>query len=57
MYTFLKAAVACHKGGFPFGIGLGETNDSVVTAGAIFHSFGAHLVDANGNLTIKTDEV
>ena len=23
--TFLKAAEACHKGGFPFGIGLGET--------------------------------
>jgi ABC-type glycerol-3-phosphate transport system substrate-binding protein len=55
--TFLKAAEACHKGGFPFGIGLGETTDSVDTAGAIFQSFGAHLVDANGNLTIKTDEV
>ena len=26
--TFLKAAEACHKGGFPFGIGLGETTDS-----------------------------
>jgi len=25
MDTFLKAAEACHKGGFPFGIGLGET--------------------------------
>lgn len=57
MDTFLKAAEACHKGGFPFGIGLGETNDSVCTAGAIFQSFGAHLVDAEGNLTVKTDEV
>jgi ABC-type glycerol-3-phosphate transport system substrate-binding protein len=57
MDTFLKAAEACHKGGFPFGIGLGETNDSVSTAGAIFNSFGAHLVDAEGNLTAKTDEV
>ena len=28
--AFLKAAEACHKGGFPFGIGLGETTDSVV---------------------------
>jgi len=34
MDTFLKAAEACHKGGFPFGIGLGETTDSVDTAGA-----------------------
>ena len=33
--TFLKAAEACHKGGFPFGIGLGETTDNVDTAGAI----------------------
>ena len=55
--TFLKAAEACHKAGFPFGIGLGETSDSVDTAGAIFQSFGAHLVDAKGNLTVKTDEV
>ena len=34
--TFLKAAEACHKGGVPFGIGLGETSDSVDTAGAFF---------------------
>ena len=34
--TFLKAAEACFKGGNPFGIGLGETSDSVDTAGAIF---------------------
>jgi len=55
--AFLRAAVACNKGGFPFGIGLGETTDSVVVAGAIFQSFGAHLVDAMGNLSVKTDEV
>jgi hypothetical protein len=55
--TFLKAAEACYKGGYPFGIGLGETADSVDTAGAIFDSFGAELVDAKGNLTVKTDAV
>jgi ABC-type glycerol-3-phosphate transport system substrate-binding protein len=53
--TFLKAAEACHKGGVPFGIGLGETSDSVDTVGVIFQSFGAQLVDAKGNLTVKTD--
>src|SRR6266480_6741457 len=55
--TFLKAAEACHKAGFPFGIGLGETSDNVDTAGAIFQSFGAALVDEKGNLTVKTDAV
>ena len=57
METFLKAAEACHKAGFPFGIGLGETTDSVDTAGAIFQSFGAELVNAKGDITVKTDEV
>src|SRR5438132_4423165 len=55
--TFLKAAEACYKGGYPFGIGLGETTDSVDTAGAFFQAFGAQLVDANSNLTVKTDAV
>jgi ABC-type glycerol-3-phosphate transport system substrate-binding protein len=55
--AFLTAAEACYKGGFPFGIGLGQTADSVDTAGAIFRAFGAELVDAKGNLTVKTDAV
>jgi ABC-type glycerol-3-phosphate transport system substrate-binding protein len=55
--VFLKAAEACHKGGFPFGIGIGVTEDNVDTAGAIFQSFGAALVDANGNITVKSDPV
>jgi ABC-type glycerol-3-phosphate transport system substrate-binding protein len=54
---FLNAAEACYKGGCPFGIGLGETSDSVDTAGAIFASFGAELVDVKGDLTVKTDAV
>ena len=57
MDTFLKAAEACRKGGYPFGIGLGETTDNVDTAGAIFQSFGAELVNAKGDLTVKTDAV
>ncbi len=57
METFLKAAEACQKGGNPFGIGLGVSEDNVDTAGAIFQSFGAHLVDAKGNSTVKSDNV
>jgi ABC-type glycerol-3-phosphate transport system substrate-binding protein len=55
--TFLKAAEACHKAGAPFGIGLGTTSDSVDSAGAFFHAHGATLVDAKGNITVKTDAV
>ncbi|XUM21166.1 ABC transporter substrate-binding protein [Bradyrhizobium oligotrophicum S58] len=55
--TFLKAAEACHKAGVPFGIGLGETTDSVDSAGAFFQAFGAELVNAKGDVTVKTDAV
>lgn len=55
--AFLKAAEACHKGGVPFGIGLGTTSDSVDTCGAIFHSFGAQLVNAKGEITVNNDKV
>jgi ABC-type glycerol-3-phosphate transport system substrate-binding protein len=55
--AFLKAAQDCHKAGLPFGIGLGTTEDNVDTAGAIFQSFGATLVDAKGNITVKSDTV
>jgi ABC-type glycerol-3-phosphate transport system substrate-binding protein len=57
MDAFLKAAEGCYKGGYPFGIGLGQTADNVDTAGAIFQAFGAELVDASGNLAVKTDAV
>ena len=34
--AFLAAAEKCHKAGVPFGIGLGQTADSVDTMGALF---------------------
>jgi len=55
--AFLKAAEACHKAGHPFGIGLGTTADNVDTAGAIFHGFGAQLVNAKGDIMVKSDPV
>ena len=54
---FLAAAEKCHKAGVPFGIGLGQTADSVDSMGALFSSFGAELVDAKGNITVKSDAV
>jgi ABC-type glycerol-3-phosphate transport system substrate-binding protein len=55
--AFLAAAEKCHKAGFPFGIGLGQTADSVDTMGALFGAYGATLVDAKGNITVKSDAV
>ena len=53
--TFLSAAEKCHKAGYPFGIGLGQTEDSVDSVGAIFSAYGAELVDSKGNITVKSD--
>ena len=55
--TFLSAAEKCHKAGYPFGIGLGATEDSVDTMGALFSAYGAVLVDGKGNITVKSDAV
>jgi ABC-type glycerol-3-phosphate transport system substrate-binding protein len=53
----LAAAEACLKAGTPFAIGLGQTSDSVDTAGALFRAYGAELVDKDGNITVKSDKV
>ena len=55
--AFLAAAEKCHKGGNPFGLGLGQTTDSVDWIGALFQSYGAQLADAKGNITVKSDAV
>jgi len=53
--AFLMAAEQCFKAGYPFGLGLGETTDSVDWVGALFAAHGAELVDAKGNITVKSD--
>jgi ABC-type glycerol-3-phosphate transport system substrate-binding protein len=55
--VMLKAAESCFKAGNPFGIGLGTPEDNVDTAGAIFQSFGAALVDDKGTIAVKSDNV
>ena len=55
--AFLKAAEACHKNGKPFGLGLGQTTDSVDWVGAVFTAYGADLVNAKGEITVKSDQV
>ncbi len=53
---FLRAAEACHKAGFPFGMPLGQQSDSVDWVGAVFSAYGAQLIDAEGKITVKSDE-
>ena len=55
--AFLTAAEACHKAGYPFGMGLGSTGDSVNNTGAIFNAYGAELVNAKGEITVDSDNV
>jgi hypothetical protein len=53
--TFLTAAEKCAKAGAPFGMPMGQTSDAVDWVGAVFVSHGAQLVDAKGNITVKSD--
>jgi ABC-type glycerol-3-phosphate transport system substrate-binding protein len=53
--AFVVAAEKCFKAGYPFGLGLGQTTDSVDWAGILFAAHGAELVDAKGNITVKSD--
>ena len=53
--NFLVAAERCHKAGYPFGLPLGVTTDSVDWLGALFRAFGAELVNEKGEITAKSD--
>src|SRR5437773_3219981 len=52
---FLTAAEKCFKAGYPFGLPIGQTGDSVNWVGAIFAAYGAVLVDQEGNIAVKSD--
>jgi ABC-type glycerol-3-phosphate transport system substrate-binding protein len=54
---FLQAAESCSKAGYPFGLGLGTTGDSINNTGIIYSAFGAELVNAKGDITVDTPEV
>ena len=55
--AFLRAAEACSKAGYPFGLGLGQTGDSTNNTGIIYAAFGAELVNAKGEITIDSPNV
>jgi len=53
--AFLDAAEKCSKAGYPFGMPLGQTTDSVDWVGTVFNAYGAQFVDSEGKITINSD--
>jgi len=55
--AFMVAAEKTQKAGHGFGLPLGNTTDTNQWVGALFLAYGAQLMDAKGNITVKTDQV
>jgi ABC-type glycerol-3-phosphate transport system substrate-binding protein len=53
--TFLTAAEKCSKGGYPFGLGLSTCTDAINMAGVVLAAYGAELVNAKGDITVRSD--
>ncbi len=54
--TFLVAAQKCSEAGYPFALPAGSFTDAVDWVGAMFRSYGADLVDADGNITVRDND-
>jgi ABC-type glycerol-3-phosphate transport system substrate-binding protein len=52
---FLSAAEKCFKAGYPFGLTMSTATDGINTNDSVFASYGARLVDVEGNVTVRTD--
>ncbi len=55
--AFLKYAEAAKKDNMTFGLGLNGPSDATDVHGALFKAFGATLIDKDGNIKLKSDEV
>jgi Bacterial extracellular solute-binding protein len=54
--TYLAAAEKLFKAGYPVGLPMGQTSDSVDWVGALFSAYGVVMVDAKDNIRINSDE-
>ena len=54
--TYLTSAEKLFKAGYPVGLPMGQTSDSVDWVGALFSSYGVVMVDAKDNIRINSDE-
>jgi ABC-type glycerol-3-phosphate transport system substrate-binding protein len=52
---FASAAPTCFKAGYPFGMPLSTCSDAVQWVGAIFNAYGVQLVDAKGEITVRSE--
>jgi ABC-type glycerol-3-phosphate transport system substrate-binding protein len=53
----LKLAPEAKKAGLNFGLGLGQTTDSVDFTGSLLRAYGGALVDEKGNIQLRSDPV
>jgi hypothetical protein len=54
--VYLTAAEKLFKAGYPIGLPMGQTSDSVDWVGALFNSCGVVMVDTKDNIKINSDE-
>ena len=54
--AYLASAEKLFKAGYPVGLPMGQTNDSVNWVGSLFRAFGVVMVDAKDNIKINSDE-
>ena len=54
--AYLAAAEKLFKAGYPVGLPMGQTSDSVDWVGALFNAYGVVMVDAKDNIKINSDE-
>jgi Bacterial extracellular solute-binding protein len=54
--AYLTAAERLFRVGYPVGLPMGQTSDSVDWVAALFNSYGVVMVDAKDNIKINSDE-
>ena len=54
--AYLAAAEKLFKAGYPVGLPMGQSSDSVDWVGALFNAYGVVMVDAKDNIKINSDE-
>ena len=54
--AYLAAAEKLFKAGYPVGLPMGQTSNSVDWVGALFNAYGVVMVDAKDNIKINSDE-
>jgi ABC-type glycerol-3-phosphate transport system substrate-binding protein len=53
--TFITAAEKCHAAGVSFGLPMGQFGDAVDWVGALYRSYGAFMMDAEGQVTVRNN--